>query len=131
MRSSADGGNFLTQRNFRVILSQTATVAVAALGMTVVIISGGIDLSAGTALALSATVLASALRADVAPWAAVLLGVASGGLCGLINGALISLLRMVPFIVTLGTMTALPGLCQDSWRMKRLSDRPSIRFRRG
>lgn len=104
-----DGGRFLTQRNFRVILAQTSTVAVAALGMTVIIISGGIDLSAGTALALSATVLAYALRAGVGPIPAVLLSVMTGGLCGLINGALISLLRLVPFIVTLGTMTAFLG----------------------
>jgi len=104
-----DGGRFLTQRNCRVILAQTATVAVAALGMTVVIISGGIDLSAGTAIALSATVLAFALRAGTGPVPAVLLGVLTGGLCGLINGALVSLLRMVPFIVTLGTMTAFLG----------------------
>lgn len=104
-----DGGKFLTQRNFRVILAQTATVAVAALGMTVIIISGGIDLSAGTALALSATVLAFALRAGVGPVPAVFLSVLTGGLCGLVNGALISLLRMVPFIVTLGTMTAFLG----------------------
>jgi len=104
-----DGGRFLSQRNFRVILAQTSTVAVAALGMTVVIISGGIDLSAGTALALSATVLAFALREGAGPVSAVMLGVLTGGLCGLVNGALVSLLRMVPFIVTLGTMTAFLG----------------------
>src|SRR5258708_3670872 len=50
-------GEFLSRRNLRTIAAQTATIAVAALGMTVIIISGGIDLSAGTALALSATEL--------------------------------------------------------------------------
>ena len=61
-----DGGRFLTQRNFRVILAQTATVAVAALGMTLIIISGGIDLSAGTAIALTATIVALNFVTDIA-----------------------------------------------------------------
>src|SRR5262245_12816049 len=61
-----DGGAFATARNVRAISAKTATVAVAALGMTVVIIAGGIDLSAGTALALCATVLAWCLKEDVA-----------------------------------------------------------------
>jgi ribose transport system permease protein len=107
-----NGGSFSTWRNAQVILVQTSTVAVAALGMTLIIISGGIDLSAGTALALAATVLACALREGVAPWLAVLSAVLTGGVCGLVNGALISLLRMVPFIVTLGTMTAYLGLAK-------------------
>ena len=106
------GGKFLSQRNFRVILAQTATVAVAALGMTMIIISGGIDLSAGTALALSATVVALILKAGAPAWVAVTVGVATGSVCGLTNGALISLLGMVPFIVTLGTMTAFLGLAK-------------------
>src|SRR5262249_7383551 len=59
------GGNFLSARNLRTISVQTATVSVAALGMTVVIISGGIDLSAGNALALAATALAWILRNDL------------------------------------------------------------------
>jgi ribose transport system permease protein len=100
-----DGGNFLTQRNFRSIAAQTAMVAVAALGMTVIIISGGIDLSAGTALALSATVLAWCLKHDYPVALALLCGIGAGCLSGLINGVLISALRVVPFIVTLGTMT--------------------------
>src|SRR5262245_37804640 len=101
----ADGGNFLSARNLRTIAAQTATVAVAALGMTVIIISGGIDLSAGTSLALAATVLAWFLKHDYPPAAAVALGLATGCLAGFINGLLVSSLRVVPFIVTLGTMT--------------------------
>lgn len=107
-----NGGSFSTTRNAQVILVQTSTVAVAALGMTLIIIAGGIDLSAGTALALAATVLAYALREDVSPWLAVLSAVLTGGVCGLVNGAFISLLRMVPFIVTLGTMTAYLGVAK-------------------
>lgn len=91
---------------------QASTVAVAALGMTVIIIAGGIDLSAGTALALSATVLAYCLRAGYSPAVGVLAGIGTGCLAGLINGALISLLRVVPFIITLGSMTAYLGLAK-------------------
>jgi len=116
-----DGGRFLTQRNFRVVLAQTSTVAVAALGMTLIIISGGIDLSAGTATALTATVLAFALREGYGPLPAVALGVLTGALCGFVNGALISLLGMVPFIVTLGTMTVLLGIA------KILADETTVR----
>ena len=58
MDTSRGGGTFVTAANARTIAVQTSTVAVAALGMTVIIISGGIDLSAGTALSLCATVVA-------------------------------------------------------------------------
>jgi ribose transport system permease protein len=62
-------GTFATSLNFRTMTVQTCVVAVAALGMTLVIVAGGIDLSAGTALALCATTLAWGLREDVAHWA--------------------------------------------------------------
>jgi ribose transport system permease protein len=103
---------FLSLGNARTIAVQTSTVAVAALGMTVIIIAGGIDLSAGTALALSATVLAWCLRAGYPAPLAVLAGIGAGGLTGLVNGMLVSLLRVVPFIVTLGTMTIYLGLAK-------------------
>src|SRR5262245_47918407 len=105
-------GNFLSLRNLRTISAQTATVAVAALGMTVVIISGGIDLSAGTAVALSATVLAWCLKQDVPVAVAIVAGLGTGCLAGLVNGVLISSLRVVPFIVTLGTMTIYLGIAK-------------------
>ena len=101
---------FLTQRNLRAILAQSSIVAVAALGMTLIILSGGIDLSAGNTVALSATMLAFCLKADLPPALAVLLGIGTGCLAGFINGVLISSLRMVPFIITLGTMTIYLGI---------------------
>ena len=163
---------FLTQQNFRTITVSTATVAVAALGMTVVIIAGGIDLSAGSAIALCATVLAWGLKEDVGKFAhgssieqvarqladeekqlaaaaklfngnldapelseqrnvivltraklercrnwtaplAVLMAVAAGCACGLLNGLLVSYLRVVPFIVTLGTMMIYLGAAKQ------------------
>jgi ribose/xylose/arabinose/galactoside ABC-type transport system permease subunit len=155
---------FAKEENLRNIATQTAIVAVAALGMTVIIIAGGIDLSVGTAIALSATMMAWSLKEDVAlrlavgdnvagvaqklktaeadvrrakddetksvieghvtalenrleqvklasgrwtkwtPALALIAGIGTGCFCGLLNGLLISYLKMVPFIVTLGTM---------------------------
>lgn len=103
------GHSFFTLRNLHTTTVQGSMVAVAALGMTAIIIAGGIDLSAGTALSLSATVLAWCLRQGYPVPVALLAGVGSGALAGLINGTLVSLLRVVPFIVTLGTMTIYLG----------------------
>ena len=71
--------------------------------MAVVVIAGGIDLSAGAALALAGTVIAWGFVQGYSPAIAVLLGIATGVLCGALNGLLVSLLRVVPFIITLGT----------------------------
>lgn len=103
-------GYFATVRNMRVVLTQTSIVAVAALGMTLIIIGGGIDLSAGTALTLSATVMAFCLKSNYPIALSVAATVGSGCLCGLLNGVLISSLRIVPFIVTLGSMTIFLGI---------------------
>ena len=112
---------FLTHQNFRTIAAQTSTVAVAALGMTVIIIAGGIDLSAGTALSLSATVLAFTLLKGYSAPLAVLAAIGAGCLAGMVNGVLISALRVVPFIVTLGTMTIYLGLA------KRIANETTVR----
>ena len=115
-------GSFLSVRNTRTILSAAALIAVPALGMTMIIIAGGIDLSAGTALTLCGTVLATLLKnsettADDPGFALVMLTallatVLTGCICGLANGAIISATKVVPFIVTLGTMTIFLGLGQ-------------------
>lgn len=200
--------SFYTSRSMRTVAAQTATVGVAALGMTVIIIAGGIDLSVGTAIALCATVLAWSLKEDVAlllangdnlasatsklkraeevltqarreadktetvidretttnaqpgggarlrpktkdeistdvarvekaahrvefrkqqlertkiasprwkpwtPWLALLIAIGCGCICGFVNGALVSNLRLVPFIVTLGMMQIYLGLAK-------------------
>jgi len=103
---------FLTANNVRTIAAHACTVAVAALGMTLIIIAGGIDLAAGTALALAATVLAWFLDNGYSPTVAIAAGVGTGCLCGAINGVLISALRVVPFIITLGTMTIYVGIAK-------------------
>ncbi|MFM2002730.1 MAG: ribose transport system permease [Planctomycetota bacterium] len=103
-------GNFLSADSARLVGVQSVKVAIAALGMTLIIIAGGIDLSAGTAAAFSGCVAAYALKQGFGIHAAILFSILSGAACGLLNGTLISLLRLVPFIITLGTMTIFLGL---------------------
>jgi ribose transport system permease protein len=97
-------GRFLRFANFKSVATQSVIVALGALGMTLIIISGGIDLSAASNIALSSVIAAYAVNAGLPPLAAVALGVATGGIVGLANGALVTRLRLVPFIVTLGMM---------------------------
>jgi ribose/xylose/arabinose/galactoside ABC-type transport system permease subunit len=97
-------------RNLETIGRQTTIVGVAALGMTLVIISGGIDLSVGSIVALSTVVIAWLLQhGGMGPLTSALGGVAAGALFGLVSGLLITRLRVVPFIVTLGMMLVVRG----------------------
>lgn len=103
---------FLTGANFKIILTQTVIVAICALGMTMIIVSGGIDLSVGSAVALTSVVGASLILKSFPPVAVVLFTLLVGGLLGLLNGAGIAGLRMLPFIVTLGTMGVARGMAK-------------------
>jgi ribose/xylose/arabinose/galactoside ABC-type transport system permease subunit len=98
--------------NLMTMLRQTAVVGIAAVGMSLVIVKGGIDLSVGSAVALVTVIIATALRAGHGPYVAALAGVTVGALTGLVNGALTASLRITPFIVTLGTMSVLRGVAK-------------------
>jgi ribose transport system permease protein len=100
---------FLTGPNFKIILTQTVIVALGTLGMTMIIVSGGIDLSVGSVVALTSVVAALALVKGFSPWVVVLLSIAVGAGIGLVNGLVIGGLRMMPFIVTLGMMGVARG----------------------
>ena len=102
--------HFLTVSNLLNVLEQTALNAVVAVGMTFVIISGGIDLSVGSVLALAGICLALALEAGVPAPAAIAIALVVGGACGLANGLLITLGRLPPFIATLGMMSVARGI---------------------
>src|SRR6266550_3929131 len=95
---------FLTGGNCKIIFTQTVIVAIGALGMTLIIVSGGIDLSVGSVVALTSVVGATALVKGHSALMAALLTIAVGGGVGLLNGLAIGGLRMMPFIVTLGMM---------------------------
>ena len=115
--------NYWSPQNQCLILTQTVTVAIGAIGMTIIIIAGGIDLSCGSVIALSAVAAAWILRefapAGVArlsgaeaawlPLMAIGVGVLVGTAAGATNGILITGLRLVPFIITLGMMTFARG----------------------
>ena len=103
------GPRFFAGVNLELIARQTAIVCTAALGMTMIIVSGGIDLSVGSAVALTTVVIAVLLRQDVSPAVAALAGIGAAAFVGLINGVLITGLRVIPFIVTLGTMILVRG----------------------
>jgi ribose transport system permease protein len=96
-------------QNLVTMARQTVVVGVAAAGMTLVIISGGIDLSVGSMVALTTVIIASALKAGAGPIAAAALGVSVAAILGACTGALVAGLRVTPFIVTLGTMSMLRG----------------------
>src|SRR5437660_1368150 len=100
---------FLTGANVKIILTQTVIVAIGTLGMTLIIVSGGIDLSVGSAVALTSVVGATALVKGHSPLVAACLTIAVGAGMGLVNGLVIGGLRMMPFIVTLGMMGVARG----------------------
>jgi ribose transport system permease protein len=117
--------SFSSLRNLETILRQATIVGIASLGMTMIIILGGIDLSVGSIVALSSVVIASLLGGmvdvpvggtlfDVNAGAGVALlaalaGIGVGMLCGFVNGLIITRLKVVPFIVTLGTLLLVRG----------------------
>src|SRR5438093_6095618 len=102
--------DFATLANAEVVAMGFLSEAFMALGMTLVIITGGIDLSVGAVLPLAAILTASMLRAGAPIPAAALVALAVAAGVGLLNAALTVALRVHPFIVTLGTMLSLKGL---------------------
>ena len=98
--------------NLETMARQGTIVSIATLGMTCIIISGGIDLSVGSVVALVSVVIAALLMSGKSPWIALLGGLAAGSACGLLNGILITKIKVVPFIVTLGTFLIVRGLAK-------------------
>lgn len=101
---SDDPAQYLSARNLRIVLAQTVIVALGAIGMTFIIVSGGIDLAVGSTIALSGVVTAVGLRDGWSPAMAVAAGVLTGGVVGIVNGVAITRLRVMPFIATLGML---------------------------
>ncbi|PYP51463.1 MAG: cyclic nucleotide-binding protein [Gemmatimonadetes bacterium] len=103
---------YLSPFNLRIVLSQTVIVALGAIGMTLIMISGGIDLSVGASIALTGVVAALGLAAGWPPGVATAVALVAGGLVGLGNGLLITGLRVVPFIATLGMLGIARGIAK-------------------
>ena len=115
---------FLSQLNFKTITMQTVIVGIGALGMTMVIISGGIDLSAGSMVALSTVVVASTMNLGAMEqqgnptmnslwvWLGVIAAIGACSFNGWLNGFLSTRFKIVPFIVTLGMMQVTRGVAK-------------------
>jgi ribose/xylose/arabinose/galactoside ABC-type transport system permease subunit len=110
--AALEPATFLSVYNLQTIAAQTVIVGLGAIGMTFVIVSGGIDLSVGSVIALASVVTALALRHGWSPAAAAAAGAATGLACGAVNGIVIARLKVVPFIVTLGTMGVARGFAK-------------------
>lgn len=102
--------NFLTVNNLLNVLRQVSINALIALGMTYVILTGGIDLSVGSTLALGSAITAGMITSGLDPMLAVLIGLLVGAILGAANGIIISKGKVAPFIATLATMTVYRGL---------------------
>lgn len=130
---------FPTLFNFLTVANQTVIVALAAMGMTYIIISGGIDLSVGSVIALVTVVTALLIDAGRSPLIAIIVGVFSGAVCGAISGALIGYFRIIPFIATLGMMGIARGVAKwmanqqkvdapMTWVWEIMSRSPSVKW---
>lgn len=101
---------FLSPGNIKAMLVGISTEAILVVGMAVVIVGGGFDISVGSVLAFAGLVTVQVLKAGAPLWLGILAGLGSGALCGLANGLLIARLGMSPLIATLGMMMAVRGL---------------------
>lgn len=112
---------FLSAYRSALVLKQSAIVATGAIGMTLVIAAGGIDLAVGSLLALCSVVLAKALGSGASGAQALVLALGTGVAAGAIHGLLVTFGRLVPFIATLGTMLAWRGAAEEVSDQKKLS----------
>jgi len=111
---------FLTTENIFNVLRGLSTIGIMAIGMTMVIVSGGIDLSVGSVAAVSAMVAARMMTySNWNPWLAFLAGIVVGLICGAVNGLVITRLKVTPFIATLGMLSIARGLTfAASWGLQ-------------
>ena len=102
--------HFLTSTNLSSVVRQTAVINIMALGMTMIIIAGGIDLSVGSILAMGGLLGSMAMERGLPIVPSVFAGIVTGLVCGFLNGLMTTQLRINPFIVTLGTLGIYRGL---------------------
>ncbi|MFN9786135.1 MAG: ABC transporter permease [Planctomycetia bacterium] len=112
---------FLSGFRVALVLKQSAIVATGALGMTLVIAAGGIDLAIGSLLALCSVVLAKSLQSGHSGAEALLLAIGTGVAAGVVHGLLVTRGRLAPFIATLGTMLLWRGAAEEVSAQKKLS----------
>jgi fructose transport system permease protein len=124
---ASQSDRFLSGQNFSLILQQVMVVGVLAIGQTLIILTGGIDLSCGLVMALGSVVMTKlAVDSGVSPMLAVLCGVGVTGLFGFINGLLVTRIKLPSFIVTLGTMNIAFAITQIYSSSQTVTDLPPI-----
>ena len=101
---------YISSGNLLDIIEQSTINGLLAIGITFAIITGGIDLSVGSTFAIVIVTVGNMLKAGMPPFAAVLIGLVLGYLLGVVNGLLVTQMRLQPFIATLGTMSVYRGI---------------------
>lgn len=129
---STQSGQFLEPSNFSLIIQQVMVIGTLAIGQTLIILTAGIDLSCGTAMAFGSIVMTKmAVDNNVPPLIAILLGVATCALVGFVNGGLVVGLSLPPFIVTLGTFSICFALTHIYSNDETISNLPSAMTKLG
>jgi fructose transport system permease protein len=118
---------FLTGQNFSLILQQVMVVGVMAIGQTLIILTAGIDLSCGMVMALGSMVMTTlAVDSGWNPYLAIAGGLFACGAFGLLNGVLVTYIRLPPFIVTLGTLNIAFAVTQIYSQSQTVSGLPDV-----
>ncbi len=120
---------FLTPDNLMNVLRQAAIYAIMATGMTFVLLTGGVDLSQGSVLALCSVTCCMALNATGNMWIAILVAVATGAVIGFINGTAVAYIKLPPFIMTLGSLYMVRGFTLYITKSTQVSFRGQDAFR--
>jgi len=129
---TTQSSQFLQATNFSLIIQQVMVVGTLAIGQTLIILTAGIDLSCGTAMALGSIVMTKlAVDSGVPPVLAILLGIITCMIVGFVNGGLVVGLRLPPFIVTLGTFSICLALTHIYSKDETISNLPSVMTKLG
>ena len=116
---------FVSRGSIINLLFDASTVGIVAIGLTIVIIGGGIDISIGSILVASAIMAGLIAQEDVSPWIAVGIGVAGGAALGAVNAMLITKLKIPPIVVTLATLSIFRGVLTELTKSKLIGGLPS------
>lgn len=115
---------FMTFGNWSALLLQVSVECVVAIGMTILLVSGGFDLSVGSTFALAGAVTAMMIVSGLTPWLAILLGLAAGAVIGFLNGFIIAKIGINPFVTTLAMMSMVRGMLLVITRGRNISGLP-------
>ncbi len=116
---------FVSRGSITNLLFDASTVGIVAIGLTIVIIGGGIDISIGSILVASAIMAGLVAQEEVSPWIAVGVGVVGGAALGAVNAVLITKLKIPPIVATLATLSIFRGVLTELTKSKLIGGLPS------